>query len=477
MTRPSRPRVIVTTDPELDDLNSMLRFLLYSNELDVEGLVYASSQFHWAGDPAAGVEPHRWPPPGDRLHIDEALDRYAEVHDTLTRHADGYPTPEALRALVAHGNTAVLGEYATDTPGSDLIKRALLADDERPLHITLWAGPSTVARALRSIEEEYAGSPDWASIHAAVSRRCVLIAFGEQDRTFAEYIRPAWPDVEFRQTITRISGYFARTTVLPEHEVYLSADWTRAHVSEVGPMGASYRVWGDGKQMAPGDVEDYFGLTGYTADELRAMGYEVWTPPQEAGSFLSEGDSSNFASLVGNGLRGWEHATYGGWGGRQVQTALDPHYWSSDGVQDVGPDGVPRDDYAAARWCEDFQLDFAARLRWTVTPEYADANHAPVAEVAELDRTARPGERVDLVGTATDPDGDGVGTTWWCYTEAGTYPGGVPVDRPAADGGEAWSTTVPDDAVPGQTLHLIFQARDDGTPAMTSYQRVIVTVV
>ena len=45
-----RPRTIVTADPELDDLNSMIRFLLYSNEVEVEGLVYASSRFHWRGD-------------------------------------------------------------------------------------------------------------------------------------------------------------------------------------------------------------------------------------------------------------------------------------------------------------------------------------------------------------------------------------------------------------------------------------------
>ena len=45
-----RPRTIVTTDPELDDSNSLVRFLLYSAEVETEGLVYASSQFHWRGD-------------------------------------------------------------------------------------------------------------------------------------------------------------------------------------------------------------------------------------------------------------------------------------------------------------------------------------------------------------------------------------------------------------------------------------------
>lgn len=47
---PSKPRVIITCDPELDDLNSLIRFLLFSTDFRVEGLIYASSQFHWKGD-------------------------------------------------------------------------------------------------------------------------------------------------------------------------------------------------------------------------------------------------------------------------------------------------------------------------------------------------------------------------------------------------------------------------------------------
>ena len=45
-----RPRIVVTADPELDDNNSLIRFLLYSSDLKIEGLIYASSQFHWKGD-------------------------------------------------------------------------------------------------------------------------------------------------------------------------------------------------------------------------------------------------------------------------------------------------------------------------------------------------------------------------------------------------------------------------------------------
>jgi hypothetical protein len=40
----SRLRVIVTTDGEIDDECSLVRFLLYANEWDVEAIVTSSSQ-------------------------------------------------------------------------------------------------------------------------------------------------------------------------------------------------------------------------------------------------------------------------------------------------------------------------------------------------------------------------------------------------------------------------------------------------
>ena len=45
-----KPRTIVTTDEEIDDVNSFIRMLLYSNEYSVEGLIYSSSMWHYKGD-------------------------------------------------------------------------------------------------------------------------------------------------------------------------------------------------------------------------------------------------------------------------------------------------------------------------------------------------------------------------------------------------------------------------------------------
>lgn len=45
-----KARTIVTTDGEVDDMDTFIRLLLYTNEFNVVGIVYTSSQWHYAGD-------------------------------------------------------------------------------------------------------------------------------------------------------------------------------------------------------------------------------------------------------------------------------------------------------------------------------------------------------------------------------------------------------------------------------------------
>ena len=78
-----KPRVIATTDGEVDDMCSMVRFLMYANEFQVEGLIHSSSRFHWLGYTWSGVE---W--------IDNQIGQYARVYDRLRQNADGYPKSE-----------------------------------------------------------------------------------------------------------------------------------------------------------------------------------------------------------------------------------------------------------------------------------------------------------------------------------------------------------------------------------------------
>jgi hypothetical protein len=108
-----------------------------------------------------------------------------------------------------------------------------------------------------------------------------------------------------------------------------------------------------------------------------------------------------------------------------------------------------------------------------VVKSYADANHPPVAWTPVKDLTVRPGKRVPLFGTAHDPDGDAVSLRWWQYSEADSYGGTVQIDGANQ---RLASFEVPRDAKPGDTIHLIMEVKDSGEPALTRYQRVIVTV-
>src|SRR6185312_12132492 len=241
-----------------------------------------------------------------------------------------------------------------------------------------------------------------------------------------KYIKPNWPEVTEWQLSMINFGYGIRGGLAPENQVYISAPWTKENVLDRGPLGAMYRVWGDGKQMAKGDKTDYFGLSGVTADRIREMGYYVWTAPQEKGSFISEGDTPTFMNLLDNGLRAYEDSSFGGWGGRvraetpQVGRGAQTPTGPAANSGGAAASGAPASNSALvananpiqqaanaggqaggrgaggfgrgprlpvqvaavyARFFVAAQNDFAARLKWSVTSKYSDANHNPIVTI------------------------------------------------------------------------------------------------
>jgi hypothetical protein len=80
---------------------------------------------------------------------------------------------------------------------------------------------------------------------------------------------------------------------------------------------------------------------------------------------------------------------------------------------------------------------------------------------------------VQLEGLASDPDGNALTVRWWRWKDVDTYPGDV-----ALSDSTALVTTirVPENAAPGQTIQLVLQATDNGVPALTRYQRIVISV-
>ncbi|HJQ12157.1 MAG TPA: nucleoside hydrolase-like domain-containing protein [Gemmatimonadaceae bacterium] len=498
-----KPRVVVTTDPELDDSNSLLRYLLYSTDFRTEGLVYASSQFHWKGDGTGKkwavpnreyfrfglnlcpCESWRWAP--DERFIDDAVDIYERVYPNLRVHHADYPAPAALRSKIRWGNIEFDGDISKDTPGSSLIRDLLLDDNPDPIYLLAWGGASTIARALKSIQDRFAYTSDWSAIRTKVSRKAILSLSGDQDDTYANYIHPNWPDIKSLPTgqggVNLAYGAFIFASA--ENAPYFDVNWTRRNVSSQGPVGEHYRVWGDGKQMVKGDRFDYFGLSGKTAAELRSMDYVVWLPPRPPGEFLGEGDTFTYLNLMNNGLNAFRDETPGGWAGHVTVNpssarAAPPAAAMSfeafmKSLEGIGPEGPttrapsPQPNFTPAA-----QNDFAARMKWSVTPTYAQANHEPTVTIrGSAPISARPGETVRLEGATSDPDGNTVTVRWWRWKDVDTYPGEIILSNPAA---LATTLEVPNDAARGQTIQLILEAIDNGTPALTRYARIVILI-
>ncbi|MGZ5248169.1 MAG: hypothetical protein ACXWCR_13765 [Flavitalea sp.] len=68
--------------------------------------------------------------------------------------------------------------------------------------------------------------------------------------------------------------------------------------------------------------------------------------------------------------------------------------------------------------------------------------------------------------------GDEVSVKWYPF-DVGTYPGNINIKNSTSMQSEF---IVPEDVQPGQTIHIIFEVIDSGSPGFTRYQRVIVTV-
>lgn len=120
------------------------------------------------------------------------------------------------------------------------------------------------------------------------------------------------------------------------------------------------------------------------------------------------------------------------------------------------------------------QEDLAARLQWSVNSDYSAANHAPVIS-GPLVIEAKPGQKLKLAVTVSDPDGNQTSKEWKIWG-VGTYKGQVQFTPVISEGKCTAELTVPSDAVPGQTIHAVMRVRDNAQNPMTSYLRTVITV-
>ena len=475
---PKKPRTIVTTDGEIDDVDSFIRMLLYANEFRIEGLVYSSSMWHYAGDGKGtpftsemdmtkriyGSQTDlRWP---GTEWMNPLLDAYESVYPKLSQHAEGFPTAEHLRSLIRVGNIEFEGEMEKDTPGSDFIKDKLLDEDMEPIYLQVWGGTNTIARALKSIEDQYKSTPEWDAVYQKVVDKAILYAILDQDATYRKYIAPNWPDLKIFYNSNQFWCFaypWKRSVPESQHYLFEGKFMGDEIINNHGPLLKQYYSYGDGQKQA-GDDEHIHGDPN-KLDNAQWGTFGIY-------DFISEGDSPAYLHLINVGLDNLNHPEWGGWGGRLVQSADQPNRWEDGaGVLDFNPFTDTLDaTYPQIRWVEAIQQDFAARADWCVK-DYAEANHAPVVKPIGTARPfAKPGEKVQLAIQTSDPDGDELVTKFWIYREVGTYPGEAKLFP------EGNQVRVELDPRSQGQLHVIAEVKDKAEHPMTRYVRFVVDV-
>ncbi len=473
-----KPRTIITTDGEVDDMDSFIRLLLYSNEFNIAGLIYSSSMWHYSGDGKGTLftsempmtqrmyQPRRdlrWP---GTTWMEELIDKYAVVYPNLLKHDKQFPSPDHLKSIIRTGNIESEGEMSKDTEGSDYIKSVLLDDNLQPVYIQMWGGTNSAARALKSIEDQYKGTPEWNEIYKKVSDKTVMYIIMDQDATYRNYVAVTWPDIRVIMNSSQFGSvaYWWYGTVPQELHKYLNGQWFSGNILfNHGPLLESYFTWGDGRQVA-GDPEHTHG----SPDEAARNGRAKF-------DFLSEGDSPAYFYLLDFGLNRLEDPASGGLGGRFAKSKTGNSLWESGrDVTDMNPfTGKPDPSYPQSRWIKTLQNDFALRADWCVK-EYSEVNHPPVVRLKNpSDMLVVPGEKIRIGAKSIDHDGDMLKYSWWQYHEAGTSTENLIIEN--ADK-RSVSIKIPEKALAGQTIHLILEVSDDGNPRLTRYQRVILTI-
>jgi hypothetical protein len=296
------PFPVTNSDP--DDVQSMVRFLLYSNEFDVEGLIASAGTFNMIAE---------------KKNIMAVLDEYDKVDEKLRKHDSNYPAADELRAVTYEGKgnnngvkilfgcgkqpyAEIVGKGRA-SEASNAIIAAADKDDPRPLWISVWGGPREVAQAIWDVNN----TRNEKDFKAFISKLRIFL-IGCQDATH-DWLINEFPDLFIIESKTTYQGMFGSD----------SREWVETNIiNNHGPLCAIY-------------------------------------PPQSiAGSGVIEGDSPALLFLVSanRGINNPKDPTQPSWGGQYVRKEKTNHF----------VDGPGR--FSISRWKNDFQAEFKERTGW-----------------------------------------------------------------------------------------------------------------
>jgi hypothetical protein len=463
-----KPRVVILTDigvqdmkdqKDRDDIQSLVRLLVYSNELDIEGLIATKSRknsidMHNSSGNIIDVFPET---------IIDIVKAYGKVRDNLILHDPEFPSEEYLLSNVKAGNPVKNVSWSRgndmngvgagkNTAASDHIVSILQKEDPRPVWFCVWGKSIDLAQALWDIRE----TGDQDKLKKIISKIRVYDIAGQD--AVGGWIAHTFPDIFWIRALQQFKG-FGDTKLIGNDDI-ISDEWADEHIRSHGPLGEKYIVNHRSKR---------------------------------SGGFHFEGDSPSFLYLVNPGLSDPENPHYGCWGGRftedkvkNISCRWSPEaekqfhdFWMYAETVDTWhyQDTTYQDNVYApvARWREDFQNDFAARMDWCMQ-SFKKANHQPIAVINGdhsqniLQLNVECGQTTELrADNSYDPDDDKLLYEWYLYPELGTYQGELIIKNNFSGRIEI---KIPMD-MKGQNAHLILEVSDINNPPLNSYRRIV----
>lgn len=266
----SKPRVFVLTDMsnEPDDQMSLVRFLTYANEFDIQGIAATTST--WL--------PSRTDPDTIREVVQ---DGYGQVVDNLSANAPAdasYPSTEEILSKISSAHPVygleVLKANNLSGAAANLVKAT--DDSDAPLWVSVRGGAAVLAETLQHVSN----TRDEAAIESFVSKLRVY-SISDQDDA-GSWIRAQYPALIYIVSLHGWSEYTQPTWIGISGEEYrhfdvggpnsaiVSNEWLQKHI-RIGLLGAHYLNW----------------------------------------SFIMEGDTPAFLPLVQNGLGDIDHPEWG----------------------------------------------------------------------------------------------------------------------------------------------------------------------
>ncbi len=222
-TGSAKPRVLISTDiggTDPDDNQSMIHLLMYSDMLDLEGLV---------SSPSYG--------PGSKEEILRMIDLYKEDLPRLKRHRKGFPSVDYLRSICKQGRRglAPFSGYASSTEGSDWIVQCAQKESDRPLWVLVWGGLEDLAQALHDAPE--------------IQNKIRVYWIGGPNKKWSAnsyaYIAENFPDLWFIEANATYRGLFSN------NKNYVSGNlgnekYKDQYIRNAGALGKSFNKYYEG---------------------------------------------------------------------------------------------------------------------------------------------------------------------------------------------------------------------------------------